>query len=550
MIAQAGTYYLWVYDDDYYQGGDYNFTLQKVNPPVNAVEVVYGEIKSGTIGVSAEVDIYRFAANAGDSVVMPIVQTSGSAYFNPTVRLYDSAGALVTTKGVDYYGELVQVIAQAGTYYLWVYDDDYYQGGDYNFTLQKVNPPVNAVEVVYGEIKSGTIGVSAEVDIYRFAANAGDSVVMPIVQTSGSAYFNPTVRLYDSAGALVTTKGVDYYGELVQVIAQAGTYYLWVYDDDYYQGGDYNFTLQKVNPPVNAVEVVYGEIKSGTIGVSAEVDIYRFAANAGDSVVMPIVQTSGSAYFNPTVRLYDSAGALVTTKGVDYYGELVQVIAQAGTYYLWVYDDDYYQGGDYNFTLQKVNPPVNAVEVVYGEIKSGTIGVSAEVDIYRFAANAGDSVVMPIVQTSGSAYFNPTVRLYDSAGALVTTKGVDYYGELVQVIAQAGTYYLWVYDDDYYQGGGYQFTLTLNPCRRSALRRRRTARVWSRALRCRSARRRPITEPLRPSHLWSMGWSRRPSRRPLTVLIFLSRPASPLLSSMSQRWIITAPAPRLRVRFP
>ena len=286
-------------------------TVTVVLPPL----IAYGETISGTISPASEVDIYRFAANAGDSVVMPIVQTSGSAYFNPTVRLYDSAGALVTTKGVDYYGELVQVIAQAGTYYLWVYDDDYYQGGDYNFTLQKVNPPVNAVEVVYGEIKSGTIGVSAEVDIYRFAANAGDSVVMPIVQTSGSAYFNPTVRLYDSAGALVTTKGVDYYGELVQVIAQAGTYYLWVYDDDYYQGGDYNFTLQKVNPPVNAVEVVYGEIKSGTIGVSAEVDIYRFAANAGDSVVMPIVQTSGSAYFNPTVRLYDSAGALVTTKG-------------------------------------------------------------------------------------------------------------------------------------------------------------------------------------------------------------------------------------------
>ncbi len=154
---------------------------------------------------------------------------------------------------------------------------------------------------------------------------------------------------------------------------------------------------------------------------------------------------------------------LIKTQVVDISGELSHVITDAGTYYLWVYDDNYVEGGSYNLTLQKVNPPVNAVDVVYGDLKSGVIGASAEVDVYRFTAEAGESVVIPVTAPSGFGPFDPTVRLYSSAGVLIKTQSVDISGELSQVITEAGTYYLWVYDNNYLEGGSYSFTLTLNP---------------------------------------------------------------------------------------
>jgi len=470
-LPQGGSYRLCVADDDGLQWGDYAVTLECVNRPTGAETAAYDDVRSDTLTAVPEIKLYRFSGLAGDRVILRANRTAGE--LNPHLRLYRPDGSLQATADPMWSAyertELFdQGLTQNGTYTVCVIDDDGFQLGELAFTLQCVNRPVGAEDMVYHGLVSATISAVPEMELYRFSGQIGDRVVLRVNRSSGE--LNPHLRLYRPDGGLVAEAGPVWPGndrtELFdQSLLQTGQYTVYVSDDDGSQLGEFALTVECVNRPLGAKAVVYDDLLEDTLETAPRFRLYRFEGQIGDRAIFRVNRTSGEV--NPCVRVYRPDGSLLAEAGPLWpnyeRAELFDLnLSQTGTHTLLVADEDGYQLGQYHVTLQCVNRPVGAVTAGYGELVSGQVADVPEMYLFRFDGAVGEQVCIRLNRTSGD--LNPWVRLYRPDGSLLAEAGPLWPGyertELYdQLLSQTGTYTLYVSDEDGYQTGSYAMML-------------------------------------------------------------------------------------------
>ena len=231
----------------------------------------------------------------------------------------------------------------------------------YNF-LGSPSPPVGgtlpdtaeipgAVPLAFGEIVSGSLAVFDQVDVYSFAGNAGDTVLIRLVRASGTLWmglglFLPDGQMLDGGYGVPTVEISSYTlpGTGLYVIAVGEGY-------DGQNTGDYCLYIQRLNDPAHALPIVPGQTVGGSIESEAQMDTYTFTARAGEKVDVRMNQLTGIMWAG--FRIYTPTGVMLSEQRSPHTAEVTGLLLPVtGTYSILAFDGWYgFRLGTYDLSL-------------------------------------------------------------------------------------------------------------------------------------------------------------------------------------------------------
>ena len=364
----------------------------------NGRPVEFGETVLGALSSTGQVDAYRFDSRACDVLVIPFAPTASGATALQ-VDLEDLTGAVLATASGNT-GTLGLTVPSAGRHLLLVRSAGPAQAGSYELTLERTLDPGEITAVAVGESMAGSIG-RTEIDVYGFAAHVGDALAIPFARTT-QGDFSLQLQLRDATGAVVATAG-GRSGTLAFDVPTDGVYLLWVRNPGLGEPGSYGFTLGRLDPnnpdfdadgltdaaeialgtnplnpdtdgdgfkdglevkvgsdPLDASSgldpVAYGQATTASIDPGGDVDGFTFEGSAGDMIRLRMVGGAGIGdNFNPRLELYDAQGQRLSVSPDNDYSALIELTLPAtGTYYVLASDDNAYEGGSYDLSLEKL----------------------------------------------------------------------------------------------------------------------------------------------------------------------------------------------------
>ena len=437
-LVDTGIYTLLASDKNGDDTGDYGVFLQKINNPVNATPLGFGETITGNISQLVEMDTYIFSAEVGDSIIARM----GSSWFNhPAIKLYAPNGTLIGTKSGQYVCELTEMIPETGNYTLLVGDYSSNDIGEYGIFLQRTSNPVNVTPIGFGDTLKGNITHHGGMNTYTFTAEKGDSV---FTRMSAKYPNKSELQLYAPNGTLIE-KVISYYSEITVEIIEYGTYTILSGESNGKKNMEYGIYLQRLSNPINAQNLEFGDTVIANITQMAEFDTYTFSAQAGDKIFALL----RSNFSHENLRLYAPNGTLIKEDiGGDYGKEITATLTDTGNYTLIGGTKSYYTG-NYWIYLQRINNPNNATSIEFGETQQENISYLAEIDTYTFQALAGDHIIARMDHNA----ITEKLHLISPNGDLI--KKASSYAEIITPLQYNGTYILLASDSTGEKTGEY-----------------------------------------------------------------------------------------------
>lgn len=276
---------------------------------------------------------------------------------------------------------------------------------------------VDTFEIAYGDTVSdgvpapgaGNLEAGGSVDVYTFAATAGDAVILDALVGATVSF---RWRLEGPGGDVVfDTAYVDRPAEL----AETGTYSLTVYGTSPTVVGTYSFRLLAV-PPAQHFAIAFGDTVSdgvpdagaGNIESPGAVDVYSFEGQVGQTVVL-------DALSGPTSGLRSILTAPDGTELLNViFADQEVVLPETGTYTLTVQGLTVTGVGTYSFQL--LERPTNGDPVAVDDAAETDHGVPVVVDVLANDSDPdGDSLGVEAVTqpTHGTASTDGTHVTYD-----------------------------------------------------------------------------------------------------------------------------------------
>jgi hypothetical protein len=191
---------------------------------------------------------------------------------------------------------------------------------------------------------------------------------------------------------------------------------------------------------------------SKAIGTIGDMDLYTFTVSIGDSVILSIGDTSGTA-FTPYIAVYKPDGTLL---GADSgtAGTNVDLLSAttAGTYYVIIADNNNNNTGNYalHFIKSPAAQPIDPFDTDGGNLTSGqTTSASltiADLDAYTFSLAAGGNATVRVSEL-GATGFTPRIDVFGPNGVRVgTNSGAASAIVTLTNVALTGTYTIVVRD--------------------------------------------------------------------------------------------------------
>jgi flagellar hook assembly protein FlgD len=299
-----------------------------------------GQNVTGSIAVVEEKDEFSFGGTDGDKVTIRFAVTGG--YLNPYVELFNPSGVRIAYSDS---GVIDASLPATGTFKITLQDLYNESTGNYCLIFERLNNPCSPV-ISCGQNVTGTISAGERFKFYNFAASANDIVTIRCATTSG--YLTPYLELYGPDGANLARAE----GQIDKTLPLTGKYTILARDYYNEETGGYDLIFQKLNNPCNCVSLTFGQTISATISSFVDIDAYSFTASAGDTIKVSFVKTQNtSGAFDPYLELYDSTGGRIAYSSS---GELTQVLASSGTFYLLFSDDSREGAGNYEFTAENI----------------------------------------------------------------------------------------------------------------------------------------------------------------------------------------------------
>jgi hypothetical protein len=304
----------------------------------------FGQTITCAITAVDEIHGFSFTASAGDQVLLRITRTSGTLRPRMTVQ---QAGqylcgnfALTTTTAIC-------AIRASGSYTLLIDDTFRTETGSYFLHLQRFNAPVGAQPLTAGQPLGGAIGLPAEVDVWSFAAQAGDVALLRASRSTG--VLEPRIEIYDQAGRYLCGNYDTETPETTCSFATDGTYSLFVDDTFRINTGGYYVYFQRFNAPGNASPLTAGQTISGAISVPAESDTWSFTTNGTERRLLRVTRTNGT--LEPRFTVVDTQGNYICGSYDTDVAETICVLLAAGTYTLLINDTFRVRTGEYSFVF-------------------------------------------------------------------------------------------------------------------------------------------------------------------------------------------------------
>jgi hypothetical protein len=206
----------------------------------------------------------------------------------------------------------------------------------------------------FGIVKSGSISVIGEVDMFSFPAATGDTIFIKVSKTNGDLW--PRIDLWGTDGKSIKKAYDPAAAEITQTLTSGGTYTILVDDGTSWENtGDYNIIIQRLNDPGNGRALQSGASISGSIGVIGKVDTYTFTARSGDTAILKAAKTSGDLW--PRIRLHSPNGTLIKSAYGSADAQISQLLTSGGLHVILVDDGtSWLSTGNYNIILQTISP--------------------------------------------------------------------------------------------------------------------------------------------------------------------------------------------------
>lgn len=426
VLPQSGSYGVQVRDVSGTRIGTYTLYLQRLNRPVDSLNLAVGQATPGTIPIAAQLATYQLRAQDGDTVLLRVSRTAGM--ITPSVRVVDGVGQAICAAGTSYSDatEVTCVLPTAGMYTVLVGDVRMTQTGAYNLFAQQLTRPTGAARLAVAEPVQATIQSVADADSYTLEADAGDVLLLRVGTTDGTLL--PGVRVIAPDGMLVCAAGTTYSdgAEIARcALPTAGTYTVLVVDMRGTQTGGYTLFGQFLSRPLRSAPLVLGAVVPVTIEATAALATLTVAGHMGEMLYLRAAATAGQVL--PLVRLVDIDGVTICAGGTSYSTgvEIAQcLLPRDGIYSLLLGDVRGTRTGSIALVAQRLLAPVEARGVGSTWETTGTITAAAEADTYTLLGDGDDALEIRMVTTSGA--LTPALRVFDPGGILVCQTGESY----------------------------------------------------------------------------------------------------------------------------
>jgi hypothetical protein len=466
--------------------GEYRLTLAKlpgtftVAPGDQGGPLTNGVVHTGFIDVG-DVDVWTFSANVGDNIVVRMAEASPGSALTPSLSLYGPNGALLDFFGSSTAASQVAVRAtNSGTFTVVAGDQSagFAGSGAYRLNLAKTGDPIvispgdEGGPLTNGWTHTGTIEVG-DMDLWSFTANAGDSIQVRVGETGGTG-LTPYLGLYGPTGALLDSSAIAGTADVSFRATNSGTFLVLVTDlsGAFAGSGSYRLTLAKTGSPImtspgdEGGPLTNGVIHTGFIDVG-DLDTWSFTANAGDSIALRMGELTNASPLTPAMWLYGPTGALLDSSSGSAAAQVSFRATNSGTFTLVAGDFSgaFAGSGAYRLTLAKTGDPLvlsagdEGGPLTNGVTHTGTLYV-ADLDVWFFSANAGDTLTVRVGKTAGSL-FTPALWLYGPTGALLDSTSGSGAAEVSVRATTNGTFTVVVGDfsGGYAGSGSYRLTL-------------------------------------------------------------------------------------------
>lgn len=408
----------------------------------------YGNCVQGSISAAAEIDIYVFTGSPSEKIRILASQYSSQTFFVLTVEIRKPNGSLlkrIQNSNVQFDTTLLD----AGSYTIWISDDNGLEGSSYGIGLHRLISQMGTT-LQYGENRQSGIGAAAELDSYLFIGHTGDKIRILASHYSSQTFFLLTVEIYKPDGSLfkrIQNSSVQF----DTTLADIGTYTIWISDNNALEGSSYGLGLYRLVSQMGTT-VQYGENKQSGIGGAAELESYLFTGGLDEKIRIISAQYSSQTFFTLTIEIYKPDGSLlkkIQSGNVQFDTTLLD----AGTYTIWVMDNNGLEGSSYGLGLYRLIPPINP-NFCFGENRQAGIGAAAELDSYVFNAVANDAIRLVASQYSSQTFFLLTIEIYKPDGTLLKKlQGTNI--SFDTSLFESGKYTIWVLDDNWLEGSNY-----------------------------------------------------------------------------------------------
>ena len=264
-----------------------------------------------------------------------------------------------------------------------------------NESKQCAPEPTN-MPISYGDVIACSIAPNAaDIDTFRFAGSAGEKIVI-LVTNPGAFLINPSIELFAPDGTRVALAGNG--GSFSARIADpsfmltvSGTHTIVVSDADSNHTGPYTLTLERVDPPSAAVQLIqYDQVKTDEINPIGDMDVVVFNGAINDNIRI-LITNPGAFLINPSIELFAPDGTRVALAGNSgSFSSLIdRVLTQPGTHAILVSDADSNHAGPYGLSLTCISGPCTPAPICDG--RRATITGTPEDNV--ITGTAGDDVI-------------------------------------------------------------------------------------------------------------------------------------------------------------
>jgi hypothetical protein len=424
--------------------GDYTLTLAK-SPGAFTISggdeggaMTNGSNHAASIHVG-DLDMWSFSAVAGESIIIGIGEVGADSPFRPWIRLKSPTGQNLGSEANILATQIEAVATVTGVYTVVVSSGDVGLSatGEYTLTLAKspgaftISGGDHGGAMTNGSNHTGSIHVG-DLDMWSFSAIAGESIIIGIGEVGADSPFRPWIRLKSPTGQNLGSEANILATQIEAVATVTGVYTVVVSSGDVGLAGTgaYTLTLAKA-PGVFTISeedeggpMTNGSNHTGSIHVG-DLDMWSFFAVAGEALTVGIGEVGLDSPFRPWIRLKSPTGQNLGSESGILAQQINATATVTGNYTVVVASGDVGLDATGDYTLTIANTP-RAFVISGGDDGGPLVGGSqpgaihiGDVDMWTFAAHAGDPLVVDIAEVGSTADFAPWIRLRSPTGALI-----------------------------------------------------------------------------------------------------------------------------------
>jgi hypothetical protein len=413
--------------------------------------ITYGQAIADKIEAPGQAITYTFMGVAGDKVIAFLNGPAVDEHIQ-YLRIYRPNRTLLCTLPLRLPTEGICDPDVDGPYLLVVADFNGVQTRPYSFYLQRLNNPAGAAPIIYGDTVTGSLPIAPGANVYTINGQSGHTLIIRAAELGDTA-FQPEVRLYRPDGSQSCATWGASLAELPCTLDTTGLHTLFVRDQDSQHPGSYALYVQRIDAPVNAVSLNYGDTVSATLETPAQLATFVFTGTLGDVVWMRAAELVDTN-FGPYLRLYRLNGTEVCSGFIFVWCPLdidsvhaITVGDQMGT-----------SAGIFAFHLQQLNDPANSIPLTTTSALTGSIDLVSQANLYTFTASADTSFNLTVEEATNTN-FTIEIWVFRSDGTFVCSAWNEFHVQSLNCgPLNAGDYTILIQDRSGQNTGSYTLT--------------------------------------------------------------------------------------------